>query len=260
LFSLREMVASGKSRPMLYVQYGAGFSNAPGWISYDSSPTLRIQKVPIAGRSLARRTGIAELFPEGVTYGDVLKGLPVADESVAGLYASHVLEHLSLDDMRRALAESLRVLQPGGTFRLVVPDLKERARRYVESDASDAAHAFMRATYLGHEARSRTIMGRLRALIGNSMHLWMYDYPAMAAELDRAGFIGIRRAELGDAADPMFARLEDPHAFENDGIAEVAIECRKPGAETSLDRQPIRQPTPSQNTGIPFVPPPTTTS
>jgi len=214
---------------MLYVQYGAGFSHGEGWINYDSSPTLRIQNLPLVGPALARRSGIDALFPREIVYGDVVKGLPLADGSVAGLYASHVLEHLALDDMRRALAESFRVLAPGGVFRLIVPDLRGRARAYLESDDSGAAHQFMRGTYLGHEKRSTSLLGRLRAMIGNSMHLWMYDFPAMAAELERAGFATIREASFGDADDPMFARVEERRAF-HDGFAEVAIECRKPVA------------------------------
>jgi hypothetical protein len=37
--------------------------------------------------------------------------------------ASHVLEHLFLVDMERALSEWVRVLEPGGLLRITVPDL-----------------------------------------------------------------------------------------------------------------------------------------
>jgi SAM-dependent methyltransferase len=212
-----------------YVQYGAGFTAADGWLNFDASPTLRIQKLPMAGRVLVRLSGNAERFPDAIRYGDVVKGLPLAADSVDGLYASHVLEHLALADARAALAESLRVLRPGGVFRLVVPDLKARARAYVEAgDDPEAAHRFLRSTYLGCESRGRSLVGRLRAALGNSAHRWMFDFASMSAELERAGFVDIRRAAYGDAADPMFARVESEDRFVDQGIVEVAIEARKP--------------------------------
>lgn len=45
----------------------------------------------------------------------------------AGVYASHMLEHLSLDDRSRALREIRRLLAPEGLVRLVLPDLRARA-------------------------------------------------------------------------------------------------------------------------------------
>ncbi len=61
----------------MYVQYGAGFSGPDGWVNFDASPTLRIQKIPAIGSVLAKLSGNAEPFPESVRYGDVVKGLPV---------------------------------------------------------------------------------------------------------------------------------------------------------------------------------------
>lgn len=49
---------------------------------------------------------------------------PFADGTVAEIYASHVLEHLGYKrDLHTALREFNRVLIPGGTLRVSVPDL-----------------------------------------------------------------------------------------------------------------------------------------
>ena len=219
----------------LYVQYGCGFSVGDGWVNFDSSPTLRIERVPIVGGPLsARFSGNRRRFPAVVRYGDICRGLPIADGLVQGCYASHVLEHLSFEDLRAALANTIRMLAPGATFRLIVPDLHERARRYVaeaDGNSPDAAAKFMRSTHLGHERRPRTLIQYLRHLIGGSMHLWMWDVHAMSAELSRAGFVNIRRCQFGDSPEPMFARVEDKGRFfdEGEGIAECAIEAKKPG-------------------------------
>jgi SAM-dependent methyltransferase len=212
--------------PAIYVQYGCGFSPGEGWENFDSSPTLRVERMPILGLLLsAKLSGNAHRFPASVRYGDICKGLPIADGTVRGCYASHVLEHLSLTDLRQALANTLRLLKPGGVFRLVVPDLYERARRYVaEADrkSPSAAATFLRSTHLGHEKRPKTLLQYLRQLVGGSMHLWMWDEHSLSAELDRAGFVNIRRCQFGDSGDPMFARVEERARFfdENEKVAE----------------------------------------
>jgi hypothetical protein len=218
----------------LYVQYGCGFSTGEGWLNFDSSPTLRVERTPIVGWSLsALFSGLPQRFPAAVQYGDICKGLPIPDSSVVGCYASHVLEHLSFEDFQGALANTFRMLAPGGIFRMIVPDLHERAKRYLaEADRSspDAASHFLRSTYLGTERRPTTPVQHLKRLFGGSMHLWMWDVHSMSSQLSRAGFVNIRRCQFGDAADPMFARVEDKGRFcdEHLGIDECAIEAQKP--------------------------------
>lgn len=200
---------------MLYVQYGCGLSAPDGWLNFDASPALRIERLPVVGRFL-RVTG----FPPGARVGDIVRGLPISDGSARGVYASHVLEHLTLADCRTALRNTLRMLMPGGTFRLIVPDLEARARRYVEDGDGGL---FMRSTMLGKEARPS-----LRQRASLSAHLWMWDFRSMSAELQDAGFTSIRRASFGDAEDPMFARVEDRGRFIDGDLHELAIEARRP--------------------------------
>ena len=47
--------------------------------------------------------------------------LPMADNSVDEIWASHVLEHTKIED--RALEEWFRVLKPGGRITVAVPDM-----------------------------------------------------------------------------------------------------------------------------------------
>ena len=72
---------------------------------------------------------IDELRAKGL---DVTEGwappIPAPDASADVVYADQVLEHMSgIDAARHFVAEARRVLRPGGTFFVVVPDyLKER--------------------------------------------------------------------------------------------------------------------------------------
>ena len=114
----------------LYVQYGCGLSAPRNWRNFDNSPTLRFERIPIIGK-LYTKNEIR--FPENIEYGDIVKGLPIKSESCKGVYCSHVLEHLSLNDFRIALSNTFRIIQPGGYFRLVLPDLEYIARQYIEN-------------------------------------------------------------------------------------------------------------------------------
>lgn len=78
-------------------------------------------------------------FSAPVRYGDSVSRLPIADGSCGAVYCSHTLEHLARDDSWTALRNTYRILTPGGVFRLVVPDLKRFATKYLASNAHDVA-------------------------------------------------------------------------------------------------------------------------
>jgi len=62
---------------------------------------------------------------------NVLGGLPFEDESFDGVYNSHFLEHLSVDQARFVIIEAKRVLTTNGILRIVVPDLEGICREYL---------------------------------------------------------------------------------------------------------------------------------
>ena len=118
-----------------YVQYGCGAVAPEGWINFDASPSLRIQHLPVIGMLL--RSKLPAIFPDAVKYGDISIGLPgIAPNSADGLYCSHVLEHLALDDFRSALKNSYSILKPGGLFRSLVPDMEMSVKWYLEARAA----------------------------------------------------------------------------------------------------------------------------
>lgn len=205
-----------------FVQYGCGQGGPATWVNYDASPTLRFERIPLIGRLYTRNS---QRFADTVRYGDVVAGLPEPDASADAVYCSHVLEHLALEDLRVALANTIRLLKPGGVFRLVVPDMEFEARRYLDNPDTDAVSQFMDATYLGSRRRARTLRQKLTSQLGNSSHLWMWDYKGLAQELTQAGFEDIRRASYGDATIAAFADVEDAGRWANS----LGIECRKPG-------------------------------
>jgi predicted SAM-dependent methyltransferase len=140
------------------------------------------------------------------------------------LYCSHVLEHISLEELRLALGNCYRHLQPGGIFRLVVPDLEIMAKTYINNAQSpEAAHEFMRITWLGKEHRQRDILSFIKDWLAGNIHLWMYDYNSLSLELSKAGFKNIRRAKFGDSGIDLFKDIEDPERW----TLELGVQCQK---------------------------------
>jgi predicted SAM-dependent methyltransferase len=65
---------------------------------------------------------------------DISQPLPFRDGSADLLYASHLLEHFSHEEVPRLLADWRRVLRDGGVLLLAVPDLDVIARMLVERE------------------------------------------------------------------------------------------------------------------------------
>lgn len=209
----------------LYVQYGCGLSAPEKWKNFDTSPTLRIQKTPVIGSLIKGR--LNAVFPNNVLYGDIVKGLPLKDNSCDAVYCSHVLEHLALNDFRMALSNTYKILKPGGTFRLVLPDLEIIAKSYLESLKTKPETASIdfcgNGSLMGVSDRSKGLKGLLTSHFGNAHHLWMWDNYSMTAELKKAGFKDIHKVVFNDNPDEMFKLVEDKDRFEN----AVALECYK---------------------------------
>jgi predicted SAM-dependent methyltransferase len=209
----------------VYVQYGAGNEAIKGWVNFDASPTLVIQKIPIVGRLM--RSKLNCVFDDEIRYGDVVKGLPLSPDSVDGLFCSHVLEHLSFSDCLTALRNSYTYLKTGGRFRILVPDLSYYISKYQQAQASiyagAAAYQFIKDTGLGLEVSRSTVKQRLVDAFSGSAHRWMWDYHALYKALADHGFVEIKRFEQGKCEDEMFLRPERDHQFSH----AIAIECMK---------------------------------
>ena len=136
-------------------------------------------------------------------------------------------------DFDTAITNSLRMLKRGGRFRLVVPDLEGRVRRYgaaKEMGRADASDRLMREMLVGLERRPRSLMDHIRAAFGNSAHLWMWDYAGIHAALENVGFVAIRCCQFGDSGDAMFDAVEREDRFFDElwAFRNAPLEARRP--------------------------------
>jgi predicted SAM-dependent methyltransferase len=114
---------------------------------------------------------------------DITLGLPFPDNSICGLYASHIMEHFDVGTVRRLLREFHRVLKPGGTLRIVVPSLEYAVHAYTAEDAS---------RFPDWPDRFSSIGGRFgNFLLCANQHRSMFDGPFLEELLNEARFAAV---------------------------------------------------------------------
>lgn len=208
---------------------GCGASPTPGWDNYDNSLTVRIAQYPRLLRLLSKGVLVppsqscfaAVAASEGVRWANATRHIPAATCSAGAVYSSHMFEHLDQQAARRFLDEVWRVLVPGGTLRLAVPDLAMLVDSYKSTGDADA---LIHGMHLTLPAR-RGLVARLRWLaIGDRHHAWMYDESSLTAALTAAGFQGAVRLPAGQTTVPNPGQL---NLREREGES-LYVEARKP--------------------------------
>ncbi|HUG10155.1 MAG TPA: methyltransferase domain-containing protein [Opitutaceae bacterium] len=132
---------------------------------------------------------------------DLRNRFPFADGSAAIVHSEHVLEHIAYPgDSLHVLAESMRVLEPGGVLSIGVPDPGWVLPAYVNGSECGYFEWFQKSS--GAPAPMRTRMEAVNYLFRQGgEHQFIYDEETLAALLARAGFVNVRRREFDPARD-----------------------------------------------------------
>jgi predicted SAM-dependent methyltransferase len=203
------------------IHIGCEFKIGKNWKNYDISIVAQIEKIPLLRKFIKINPSP---YPKEVIYGDISKKPLCKNNEADNIYCSHALEHMTKEDMQKALKNIYFMLKSEGCFRLVVPDLETRAQKYLKNQDSDA---FIESIGFGRKKNDRSFKGFLRKLFGNSGHLWMYDNKSMQKYLDEAGFKNIRKSKIGDSGIKVFSEVEEKHRFVDGDFIEVALQCTK---------------------------------
>lgn len=140
----------------------------------------------------------------------------IQNDSIDLIYNCHVLEHFKRHDVLRVLKEWFRVLKPGGTLRISVPDFAKLCEVYQQSkDLNLVVGAlFGRQDYL------------------YNIHYNVFDYETLSDTLQEAGLVNVRRYNWRDtehASIDDFSQAYIPHMDKDNGtLISLNIECDKP--------------------------------
>lgn len=94
---------------MLFVNIACGDTYVAGWRNLDYAPHSRL-----------------------VQRANLLERLPFNDSEADVVYSSHFFEHIPRARVDSFCAECFRIIKPGGRIRLVMPDLEEMCRTYLD--------------------------------------------------------------------------------------------------------------------------------
>ncbi len=220
----------------LRVNLGCGQSPIQGWVNFDSSPSVRLARLPFSGALSAFGKKLGLLHDEqaeyirfcrkaAIRYGNGLRRLPLPSSSCQVVYSSHVLEHLAPDDEALSfLGEAFRILEPGARIRLAVPDLDILICNYQDNGNADA---FISSLHVLHRARPKGLTCLNRLLAGDrSLHRWQYNKDSLSSLLAACGFINAHAYPPGETgiADPGTLNLRE-RAWES-----LYVEAIKPDA------------------------------
>ncbi len=219
------------------VNLGCGTTMHPEWTNIDFSYMAKLRRRPWMARGLHRigllsrdRWDRLQTMDPGVIVHDLRHGIPLPDAAADAVYHSHFLEHISREDAPRFLKECHRVLRPGGTLRVVVPDLERLARTYAETlqalgtggdptldqrheDAIEALlEQMVRREPAGTSLQRPVVRTLERLLRGNAdrageLHRWMYDRYSLTRLLRETGLRDVRQEQAHTSRIPDWSRF-----------------------------------------------------
>lgn len=127
---------------------------------------------------------------------DLTKPLPMTNNIIGGVFTEHCLEHLPFETTQRALKEFHRVMLPGATIRISVPDGELYVRSYV--DAREMPFGEVERINSPHWTPMQSIN---MAFYGHG-HRFIYDYATLQRCLEKSGFKNVQKEKLGSGRDP----------------------------------------------------------
>lgn len=203
------------------IHIGCEFKIGKGWKNYDVTYVAIFEKIPIIGNLIKINS---KKYPKEVIYGDIAKSILCNENEADNIFCCHTLEHMPLENMVDALKNIYKMLKPGGTFRLIVPNLRTRAEHYIKNQNADY---FLETIGMGQKKNNKKILDKLRNLFGNSSHKWMYDEKSITKYLIDSGFKNIRPCKFGDSGIEVFKEVEELKRFIEGDFIECAFQCSK---------------------------------
>jgi predicted SAM-dependent methyltransferase len=178
---------------MKRLNWGCGAHVAPGWINSDIKDEPGVDLVA-----------------------DIREGLPLASDSIDYAVSIHALPEFTYPELVPALEELRRVLRPGGTLRLALPDLRRGIDAYLAGDESYFKVGTDEVSSLG----GRFIVQML--WYGYSRSLFTADF---AIELlEKAGFVDATECAFGVTASGIPQIVE----LDNREDESIFVEARAP--------------------------------
>ena len=176
-----------KGSQNLKINLGCGQDIKKGWLNIDLF-------VPAIDGTLCRDTVL-------MSY-DLRLGLPLESHSCSFIYSSHFFEHLEYRHGLKLMKDCQRVLKPGGTFRLALPDYREIFRAYIQG--SSEYFSLIDDRWLGQmrDQNTATIVDYVNyAVYQHGEHKFIYDEDKLILLLQALGYSSVSRTDHKEGLD-----------------------------------------------------------
>jgi len=135
---------------------------------------------------------------KGMIFLDVRERFPFEDCTFDLVYSEHLLEHLSYSDGGHLLKESFRILKPGGTCRISTPDLSFLIS--VWKDDTEDNRQYLKWAFDTYWRASRPSKAlAMNYYLTGWGHKCVYDLKLLTESCREAGFIDIKKREVGES-------------------------------------------------------------
>ena len=122
------------------------------------------------------------------------KPYPVPDASLEGIFTEHCLEHIPYEKTFENLKEFYRMLKPGGTVRIIVPD----GELYFDLYQARKTDPSVRLPY---DDKEDTPMISVNRIFRSHGHLFIYDFETFRMNLEKIGFKNVKKETFRSGRD-----------------------------------------------------------
>lgn len=178
-----------KGMKNLKVHLGCGGQVMSGWVNIDLKGKLLANKDAVTGDTF-------------YVQHDLRTGLPLEDNSCEFIYSSHFFEHLSYQHGLKLMHDCYRVLQPGGTFRIVLPNMREAFSRYLQGDNKYFELADIYRYHPEIEQGARSLVDYVNhAVYQLGQHKCIYDEEKLRLILQKIGYRSVAVSAFQEGID-----------------------------------------------------------
>lgn len=185
---------------LVYLNVASSTCMLEGFINLDNYVLLPLLRMPGVMRRLlsSEHRDVLDNYEKMIhkhvfVRHDCRKPLPFGDCTVDHILCSHFLEHVFPNEADEIIFDFIRVLKPGCTVHIILPDILEMARRYIESVGvlnPMAADEFVKELLLSRPSRGSLKFRFLEFLGGYGLeHKWMYDKYSITNKVARLGLV-----------------------------------------------------------------------
>lgn len=140
---------------------------------------------------------------------DLRLGLPFPDASIDFIYAEHVLEHFTYNDLINLIKDCRRVLKPDGVFSVVVPDASIYLNGYCNPNFFDYKKYCLYEFGLQYKSKI-DFVNYIFYMDGHHRH--MFDSESLLSVLSEGGFSQVRLRNFDSTLDQQLRKYESIYA------------------------------------------------